>query len=83
MATMRFGKVGNDAADLVGHACFKQGTADDEHGDKEDDVAVDEACKSSLDVQNAGDDQTDTDDHGCYAERNLLPDKHHDGKQQK
>ena len=33
--------------------------------------------------KHAGDDETDTDDHGCYAERNLLPDKHHDGKQQK
>ena len=58
-------------------------TADNEHGDEQDDVAVDEARKSGLDIQHAGNDQTDTDDHGCYAERNLLPDKHHDGKQQK
>ena len=82
-AALGSGKVGNNAADLVGHTCFKQGTADDEHGDEEDDVAVDEACKSSLDVQNAGDDQTDTDDHGRHAEGDLLKHEHDDREEKK
>ena len=82
-AALGFGKVGNDAADLVGHACFKQCTADNEHGDEQDDVAVDEARKSSLDVQNAGDDQTDTDDHGRYAEGDLLKHEHDDREEKK
>ena len=82
-AALGFGKVGNDAADLVGHTCFKQGTADDEHGDEQDDVAVDEARKSSLDVQNAGNDQTDTDDHRRYAEGDLLKHEHDDREEKK
>lgn len=82
-AALGSGKVGNNAADLVGRTCFKQGTADDEHGDEQDDVAVDEARKSSLDVQNAGDDQTDTDDHGRYAEGDLLKHEHDDREEKK
>ena len=82
-AALGFGKVGDDAADLVGHACFKQRTADDEHSDKEDDVAVDEARKSGLDIQHAGDDQTDTDDHGRYAEGDLLKHEHDDREEKK
>lgn len=42
-----------------------------------------EACKSSLDVQNAGDDQTDTDDHGRYAEGDLLKHEHDDREEKK
>ena len=82
-AALRFGKVGNNATDLVGHACFKQGTADNEHGDEQDDVAVDEARKSGLDVQHAGDDQTDTDDHGRYTEGDLLKHEHDDREEKK
>ena len=80
---LRFGKMGDDAADLVGHAGLKQGTADNEHGDKEDDVAVNEACKGGLDIQNAGDDQTDTDDHGRDAEGDLLQHEHDDREEKK
>ena len=40
-AALGLGELGDEAADLVGHAGFKQGTADDEHGDKQNDVAVD------------------------------------------
>ena len=65
-------------------AClFQTVHRDNEHGDKEDDVAVDEACKSSLDVQHAGDDQTDTDDHGRYAEGDLLKHEHDDREEKK
>ena len=79
----RFGKVGDDAADFVGHAGLKQCTADNEHGDKENNVAVDEACKGSLDIQHAGDDQTDTDDHGRDTEGDLLKHEHDDREEKK
>ena len=75
--------MGDDAADLIGHAGFKQCTADNEHGDEENDVAVDEACKGSLDIQHAGDDQTDTDDHGRDTEGDLLKHEHDDCEEKK
>ena len=65
------------------YACFKQCTADNEHGDEQDDVAVDEARKSGLDIQHAGNDQTDTDDHGRYAEGDLLKHEHDDREEKK
>lgn len=49
----------------------------------EDDVAVDEARKSGLDIQHAGNDQTDTDDHGRYAEGDLLKHEHDDREEKK
>ena len=81
-AALGLGEFGDEAADLVGHAGFKQGTADDEHGDKQNDVGINEAGESGLEVENLGQNQTHGDDHGGKAEGDLFSDEHDDGEEQ-
>ena len=79
---LRFGKACDKTADLVRHAGLKERLADDEHGDTEDDVAVDKAVKGRFGVKNACNGQADTYDHCRECEGNLFPDEHHNGKGQ-
>ena len=82
-ASLCFGKLCDNASDLIGHSRFKKRAADDEHRYEQDDVGVDEARKCGLDIENACDTEADADDHGCEAERNLLRNEHNNGKSQK
>ena len=49
------------------HTCFKEGSAYNEHGHKQDDIGINEACECGFDIENACDTEADADDHGCKA----------------
>ena len=77
------GKPCDNASDSTCHSCLKQCTADDEHGDKENDIGINEPCKGSLDIQHACHDEAATDNHGGKSQRKLLGYEHEDRKEKK
>ena len=77
------GKLCYDTADLVCHSCLEEGTADDEHGDKQNDVGINETREGSFDIEDFGDTEADTYDHRGQAERYFFCYEHHNGKSQK
>lgn len=77
-----FGEPGDDAPYLVGHARFKKGTADDEHGHEQDQVAVHKACKGILGAQYPGKDQHHQGNHGRNRQGKFFSDKQDDDQYQ-
>jgi hypothetical protein len=77
-----FGELRNDAPHLVGHARFKEGTADDEHGDEQDQVRVHEAGESILGAQHPGEYQDHQGNHGCDGQGKLFGNEQDDDEKQ-
>ena len=80
--SLGLGELGDQAADLVGHAGLKQGLAHNEHAHAQDDVAVDIACEGIGVAQNTGQVQADGHDGSGQAKGNLFKNEAHNGEGQ-
>ena len=81
--TLRFGELGDQTTDFVGHAGFKQRLPNHKHSHAEDDIRIDVPGERLFGFKDAGHAQTHGNDRGCQAQRNLFQHEHNDRKCQK
>ena len=77
-----FGEPGDQTADFVGHAGFKQGLTHNEHTHAQDDVAVDITGKGCGIIQNAGEVQADGHDGGGQTQGDFFQNEADNGEGQ-